>query len=267
MKKRYNWNLIVGYVLTGFIILLMLIDVFCAPYNPDKMNVAERFQAPNIRHLLGTDNFGRDIFSRIISGIKTTFFVAISTVAFGTFFGVIFGGVAGYIGGWIDEIIMRVNDAILAFPGIILALVIVTVLGQGKYQIVLALGIIFVPSFSRIARSEFLQLKDQEFVKSAKVFGASPLRIMFVHILPNTYPALLSAITIGFSNAVLSESSLSFLGFGVKPPDPSLGRMLSEAQGYLFNAPWYAITTGVVIVITVLGFNFISEGIRKVYER
>jgi peptide/nickel transport system permease protein len=263
MKKHIDWNLIVGFILIGIIFFMMLISFFYTPYDPNAMSILDRFKAPGLKHLLGADNFGRDIFSRIMEGAKTTFLVAVSTVAFGTFFGIIFGACAGYIGGWVDEIIMRLIDALTAFPGILLALVLVTVLGQGKYTIVIALGIIFVPSYARITRSGFIQIKEQEFVKSAKVFGASPFRIMFVHILPNIYPSLLSAITIGFSNAILSEAGMSYLGFGVQPPDPSWGRMLSEAQSYLFNAPWYAIAPGVFIIITVLGFNFIGEGIRK----
>jgi len=263
MKKHINWNLVVGLILTGFILVLMIIGFFYTPFDPNKMSVLEKFQSPNLSHLLGTDNFGRDILSRIITGTKTTLFVGTSTVVFGVFFGVLFGAIAGYTGGWVDELIMRINDALTAFPGILLALVLVTVLGQGKYQIILALGIIFIPSYSRITRSGFLQVKELEFAKSAKVFGATPFRIMFVHILPNIYPALLSAITIGFSNAILAEASMSFLGFGVQPPDPSWGRMLSEAQSYLFNAPWYVIAPGVIIIITVLGFNFIGEGLRR----
>lgn len=263
MKKRIDWNFVVGFILLGITILLMLISMIHTPYDSNEMSLTDRFKPPDFRHLMGTDNFGRDIFSRIIDGTKTTFFVAISTVFIGTFFGILFGAIAGYAGGWIDEAIMRMNDAMTAFPGILLALVMVTVLGQGKYTIVLALGLLFIPSFSRITRSGFIQLKEQDFVKSAKVFGASPFRIMFAHILPNIYPSLLSAITIGFSNAILSEAGMSYLGFGVQPPDPSWGRMLSEAQSYLFNAPWYAIAPGLIIIITVLGFNFISEGLRK----
>lgn len=266
MKKKTNWNLAAGLIIVGFILLIMIINFFYTPYNPDQMNTAQRFSPPNFRHIMGTDNFGRDIFSRIIAGTKTTVFVAVSTVFFGTFFGVIFGAVAAYFGGWIDEIIMRLIDALTAFPGILLALVLVSVLGQGKYQIILALGIIFTPSFARITRGGFLQVKEQEFVKSAQVFGASPFRIMFLHILPNIYPSLLTAMTLGFSNAILSESSLSFLGFGVRPPEPSWGRMLSEAQSYLFNAPWYAVAPGFIIVLTVLGFNFLGEGLRKIYS-
>lgn len=265
MKKYRDWNLIVGLILVGIVIFVMILGIFYTPYDPNKMFTVNKYESPGLKHILGTDNFGRDILSRIMAGTKITFFIAVSTIACGVFAGVILGAVSGYFGGWIDELIMRINDALMAFPGILLALVLVTVLGQGKYQIILALTIIFIPSFSRITRSEFLQIKEMEFVKSAKVFGASSFRIMFVHILPNAYPALLSAVTIGLSNAILSEAGLSFLGFGVQPPDPSLGRMLSEGQTYLFNAPWCAVAPGIVIVITVVGFNFIAEGLRKIF--
>ncbi len=265
MKKRLDWNLTVGFGLSTVIILMMAIGFVYTPYDPNAMNIAERFQAPGFLHLCGTDNFGRDIFSRIMDGVKTTFLVALFTVGFGAAFGVVLGAFAGYHGGWIDEVIMRLSDALTAFPGVLLALVFVTVLGQGKYPMVLALGLIFIPSFARITRSGFLQIKEEEFVKSARVFGAGSLRIMFVHILPNIYPSLLSAVTIGFSNAILAEAVMSFLGFGIQPPDPSWGRMLSEAQAYLFNAPWYALAPGLMIVITVLGLNFIGEGLRKTY--
>jgi peptide/nickel transport system permease protein len=265
MKKHTNWSLTAGFILIGFIAFLMIIGAFYTPYDPNQMNVTSKYQPPSFIHFLGTDNFGRDILSRIIAGTKATLFVSISTVAFGLVIGVLSGAIAGYFGGWAEEIIMRINDAFTAFPGILIALVLVTVLGQGIYQIILALTIIFIPSYSRITRSEFLQLKEMEYVKSAKVFGASSLRIMFVHILPNIYPALLSSITIGISNAILSEAGLSFLGFGVQPPDPSWGRMLSESQAYLFNAPWGALAPGMIIVITVMGFNFVGEGLRKIY--
>jgi ABC-type dipeptide/oligopeptide/nickel transport systems, permease components len=265
MKKYKNWNLIIGFILIGIILLLMVAGIFYTPYNPNEMSVSSKYQAPSFMHILGTDNFGRDVLSRIIAGTRMTLLVSISTVIGGLAIGVFIGAIAGYFGGWIEETIMRINDALTAFPGILLALVLVTVLGQGTYQIILALTIIFIPSYSRITRSEFLQFKEMEFVKSAKVFGASSFRIMFIHILPNAYPALLSAITIGISNAILSEAGLSFLGFGVQPPDPSWGRMLSESQAYLFNAPWCALASGLVIVITVIGFNFISEGLRKMY--
>jgi peptide/nickel transport system permease protein len=267
MKTQLDWNLKLGFILTGIVFFMLVLSFIHTPYGANEMNIAERFEAPGFKHLCGTDNFGRDIFSRIMDGTKTTFFVAVSTVLIGAVFGIFLGAFAGYSGGWADEIIMRLNDAMAAFPGILLALVLVTVLGQGKYTIVLALGLIFIPSFARITRSGFLQLKEEEYVKSAQVFGAGSLRIMFRHILPNIYPSLLAALTIGFSNTILWEASMSYLGFGVQPPDPSWGRMLSEAQAYLFNAPWYAISPGITIIITVLGFNFIGEGLRKMYGR
>lgn len=265
MMRKLDNDLKIGLVLTGFILLLVLISPFYTPYDPNAMNAVQRFSPPGFTHFFGTDNFGRDNFSRIMIGAKFTLFVAMSTVFIGTLFGVILGLPAGFFGGVADEVIMRFIDALTSFPGILLALVMVTVLDQGKYTIIIALGILFIPSFTRIVRSGTLQYKSSEFVKSAQVFGASPFRIMFVHILPNIYPQLLSAIVIGLSNAILAESSMSYLGLGIQPPTPSWGRMLFEAQSHLFNAPWDAIAPGVMIMITVLGFNFIGEGVRKKY--
>ena len=154
---------------------------------------------------------------------------------------------------------MRLNDGLTSFPSILLALVFVSILGPGKYNIILALGIIFIPSFARVVRSEYITQKQMDYVKNAKLMGASDFRIMFVHILPNTRPILLSSLTIGFNNAVLAEAGMSYLSLGVQPPDASLGRMLSEAQAYLFSAPWVALAPGILIVLTVLGFSMVNE--------
>jgi peptide/nickel transport system permease protein len=154
---------------------------------------------------------------------------------------------------------MRIIDGLLSFPSILLALVFVSIVGTGKYNIILALGILFIPSFARIVRSEFILQKQMDYVKNAKVLGASNLRIIFIHILPNTLPILLSSISIGLNNAILAEAGMSYLGLGVQPPDASLGRMLSEAQTYLLSAPWYALAPGIMIIITVLGFSLLSE--------
>lgn len=229
------------------------------PYDPNEMNGSIKNIAPNFGHPFGTDNFGRDILSRVMAGAKTTFFVALLTVAIGATAGTFIGALTGYYGGWIDEILMRINDCVTSFPSILLALVFVSILGPGKYNIIMALGIIFIPSFARVVRSEFITLKQMDFVKNAKLMGAGDFRIMFVHILPNTKPILLTSITIGFNNAVLAEAGMSYLQLGVQPPDASLGRMLSEAQTYLFTAPWYAIAPGVMIVLTVMGFSLINE--------
>ena len=181
----------------------------------------------------------------------------------GTVFGVLIGAFTGYFGGTIDEILMRIIDAVFAFPSILLALVFISLLGTGTYQVVIALGIAFIPSFSRIVRSEFLKYKNMDYVKNARLQGASHLRIMFVHILPNTVSVLLSSIMIGFNNAVLAEAGMSFLGIGVQPPAPSLGRMLSEAQSFLFRVPNYALGPGCAIILMVLGFSLLSDGLKK----
>lgn len=265
MRKKSNYDLALGCVLTGLVLLMVIVSLVYTPFNVETMNILERFSPPCLKHFFGTDNFGRDVFSRIMVGAKFTLFVAVSTVCIGTFFGIILGLTAGYFGGVVDECIMRLIDALNSFPGILLALVMVTVLGQGRYTIIVALGILFIPSFTRIVRSGTLQNKNSEFIKSAEVFGASSLRIAVVHILPNIYPSLLSAIVIGLSNAILAESSMSYLGLGIQPPDPSWGRMLCESQAYLFIAPWLAIVPGIMIMITVLGFNYMGEGLRKKY--
>ena len=204
MKKKRNLTLIIGAVLTAFMLLFLLIGFFYTPYDPDAMNGAAKFAAPSLSHPFGCDHFGRDIFSRVLKGTGTTFFVAFATLLLGGTIGVLVGAFTGYFGGWIDEILMRINDVIVSFPGILLALVFIALLGPGKYNVILALGIVFIPSFARITRSEFLARKDMDYVKSARLMGVSHLRIIFVHILPNTVPSLLSMAAIGFNNAVLS---------------------------------------------------------------
>lgn len=263
MKNKWDKDFKLGLILTGIVLLLAAVSFVFTLYDPYAMNPAERFLPPGVKYWLGTDNFGRDNLSRIMIGARYSLLVAVSTVLIGTLFGTVLGLASGYFGGWADEIIMRMIDALTSFPGILLALVMVSVLEQSRYTIIIALGIVFIPGYTRIVRSGTLQCKESEFVKSARVFGASPFRIMFVHILPNLYPSLLSAIVIGLSNAILAESGMSYLGLGIQPPTPSWGRMLFEAQSYLFNAPWGAVVPGLMIMVAVLGFNFTGEGIRK----
>ena len=173
------------------------------------------------------------------------------------------GAFTGYFGGVVDEVLMRINDALTAFPSILLALVFIAMLGFGKYNVILALGVAFIPSFARVVRAEFARHRSMSYVKSARLMGASHLRIMFRHILPNTWGVLLPALIIGFNNAVLAEASMSYLGIGVAPPDVSLGYMLSESQSYMIKAPWYVLCTGLVIVLLILGVSMMGEGLRK----
>ena len=263
MFKNKNKNLTVGFVLTGIVLLLALVSGFWTPYDPMEMNVDFKNASPSFNHIFGCDNFGRDIFSRIMVGAGNTFLIAFFTVFIGVFFGAVFGLIAGYKGGLFDEIIMRLADMLTAFPSILLALIFVAVFGSGKYILVFALGLLFIPSFARIVRSEMVKLKDGNFVKSAKLSGAGSFRIIFIHILPNAMGSLLAAVAVGFNNAVLAEASMSYIGLGVQPPEPSLGRMLSEAQSYLFTNPGFAVFPGLIIVVIVLGFSLISEGVGE----
>lgn len=261
MKKKHSLNFIIGGIITGIMMIMVIMGFFYTPYETTKMDSKNKLAAPSLQHIMGCDNFGRDIFSRVLEGLGNTFLIALATVAIGVTVGIIIGAFTGYFGGWIDEVLMRINDVIFAFPSILLALVFVSLFGTGKYNVVLALGIAFVPSFARIVRGEFIKYKNMDYVKSAKLEGVGDLRIMFVHILPNTRTVLLSSIIIGFNNAVLAEAGMSYLGIGVQPPDASLGCMLSEAQSYLFSAPNYAIFPGLMIILLVLGLSLLADGL------
>ena len=261
-NKKWNYNLTIGMIIAVAVILMAVIGFFWTPYGPTDMDFMLKNTGPSLQHPFGCDNFGRDILSRIMNGMGTTCLVALSSVAIGVIFGTIIGSVTGFFGGWIDEVVMRVSDAISAFPSVLTALIFIRVLGPGKVNVILALGILFIPSYARIVRSEIIRYKELEFVKSAQVMGASKFRIIFVHILPNALVSMLTSATVGFNNAVLAEASMSYLGLGVQPPEPSLGLMLSDAQGYLQAAPWYVIFPGIMIVVIILGFSMISEGLR-----
>lgn len=263
MKNKRNYRLIIGGIITAFIVIMIIVGNFYTPHDPNAIDGLNKMASPSAGHLMGTDNLGRDIFSRVLDGAGTTLFIAICVVAIGAAGGVIIGGLTGYFGGRIDNIVMRLNDVLSAFPSFLLALVVVSIAGTGKYNVIIALGILFIPSFARMVRAEFVRCKSQDYVKSARLMGASHFRIIIIHILPNTYSVLMSTIAIGFNNAVLAEASMSYLSLGVQPPDASLGRMLSESQTYLMNAPWYAVSIGVTIVLVVLGFSLIGDGLNK----
>ena len=260
-KKSVSFR--IGLTIAAIMAVLALVGYVWTPYDPSAIVGSEKFLAPSLRHLFGTDNFGRDIFSRVMVGVGTTFFISLCTVCIGGIVGTLIGAFTGYFGGVVDEVLMRINDALTAFPSILLALVFIAMLGFGKYNVILALGVAFIPSFARVVRAEFARHRSMSYVKSARLMGASHLRIMFRHILPNTWGVLLPALIIGFNNAVLAEASMSYLGIGVAPPDVSLGYMLSESQSYMIKAPWFVLCTGLVIVLLILGVSMMGEGLRK----
>lgn len=261
--KRNNWTLRIGAVVTAVMVALILMGVVWTPYEPNAISGAEKSMGPCLAHLFGTDNFGRDLFSRVLEGGRTSLLIAACTVCIGAVCGGIVGGLTGYFGGVVDEVLMRFNDSVAAFPSILLALVCVSIFGTGKYKIILVLGILFIPSFARIVRGEFAKERSRDYVENARIMGAGPFRVMFAHILPNIKTVLLSSVAIGFNNAVLAEASMSFLSMGVQPPDASLGRMLAEAQGSLFTMPWYAVSTGVFMVLLILGFSLLGQGLQE----
>ena len=210
--KRKNYNLMIGGAITLFFLAVALIGQFWTPYGTTTMDSMAVNLAPCAAHPLGTDNFGRDILSRVMAGSGSTFFVAVCTVLIGCVFGTIVGALTGYFGGFFDNLIMRFNDILLSFPSILLALIFISLTKPGSYNIILALGILFIPSFARIVRSEVIRCRELDFVKSARILGAGHIRVIFAHILPNAAVSLLTAAAIGFNNAVLAEASMSYLG-------------------------------------------------------
>ncbi|MBP5179626.1 MAG: ATP-binding cassette domain-containing protein [Lachnospiraceae bacterium] len=257
--NKTNIRLIIGISLLALIVLLVVFSLIVEIYDPNEVNYSEMLKKPTLKHLFGTDDYGRDIYTRVMRGAATTFGISLFTVAMGAVVGTVIGALTGYFGGIIDEILMRVNDCLASFPSILLALVVVSLLDKGTWNICIALGIVFIPSFARIMRAEFLKEKNKDYVLNARLMGASHLRIVFKHIFPNTLPILFSGILVGINNAVLAEAGLSYLGLGVQPPDPSLGRMLSEAKTFLLNAPWYELYPCLVMILFILSLTLISD--------
>lgn len=263
MGKKKNWYLILGLILTALSVGYSALGLFWTPYSPTAMSSADQYASPSLAHPFGCDHMGRDVFSRTLEGASATLTIALAVLAIGFVAGLVIGALCGYYGGAADAVIMRFCDAIAAFPSVLLGLVVIALIGPGKYNVIVALGILFIPSFARLVRGEFLKYRDRDFVRAARLMGVPGWRILFLHILPNTWPVLLSGLAIGFNNAVLAEASMSYLGVGVQPPDASLGRMLSEAQTYLGRAPWYALFVGLAIVLMILGLSLLTEGLQQ----
>ncbi|WP_442856002.1 ABC transporter permease [Butyrivibrio sp. MC2013] len=261
--EKYSPFLAAGLLLTSIMLIFILIGLFWTPYDPTAMNRNEKLAGISIRHLMGTDNKGRDILSRVMYGSRITLMIATGTMIVGAGIGTVLGALTGYFGGMADEIFMRIVDALLAFPSVLMALVIVSLFKTGSWEVMMALGIAFIPSFARIVRSEVLRCRSMDYVENARIQGVSDLRIIFMHILPNIRGVLLSSILIGFNNAVLAEAGLSYLGIGSQPPHDSLGSMLSSAQQYMLSNPVSVLGPGLAIIWMVLGFSFLGEGLRR----
>lgn len=260
-KKTVNWSMTVGVLLIVLVLIMTVVGAFYTPYPANEMNVLQKNQPPSLTHWFGTDQFGRDVLSRVMEGASTSFLIALCVVVTGAGVGVLAGSVTAYFGGWLDAILMRINDVLAAFPSVLLAICFVAVIGPGTYNLIAALGIVFIPGFTRVVRSEVLVQKELDYVRNAKLMGAGNFRILVFHILPNIKPVLKTSLLVGFQNAVLSEAGMSYLGLGVTQPDPSLGRMLSEAQAFLWNAPWYALAPGLTILALTLGLGLVTSDV------
>lgn len=253
-----------------FIVLLIITAIFApflSTHDPNEMEVTESFLGVGEEgHILGTDSYGRDIYSRIVYGSRISLLVGISAVLFGAIFGSILGLISGYFGGKTDSIIMRIIDGMMAFPFILLAIVLMTVLGRGLINVIIAIGISNIPGFARVVRGQVLNIKEAEYIEVTRSLGAKHGRILFRHIVPNSIAPLIVYATMGVAGAIISEASLSFLGLGVKPPTASWGSMLKEGKDFLVLSPELATFSGLAILITVLGINLFGDGLRDALD-
>lgn len=261
-----NKAAVVGGIVILFIILVGILGPFLVKTDPNAQNILNKLQPPSKEHWFGTDNFGRDIFSRIVNGTKLTLTVGFLSVFIGGTIGVILGIVAGYYGGAIDTITMRLMDILLAFPGILLALAIVSVLGGSLVNVIIAVGIFSVPAFARIVRGSTLQVKKLEYIDAVRALGASDIRIIFKHILPNILSPIIVQATMRIATAILTASGLAFLGLGAQPPTPEWGAMLSDGRTYMHNAGHMVLIPGMMIVVVVLAFNIFGDGLRDALD-
>jgi len=270
MKKlgslRINLSLVTGLVISLAILFAAIAAPLIATHGVDQMDMRNRFAGPSLAHWLGTDNFGRDLWTRLIFGARVSLLIALIPVFVAATLGTLVGIVAGYFGGWVDLILMRVVDVFLGFPALILVLAIVAVLGPGILNVSLALVVIFWTDYARVVRSSTLVLREQAYVLAARAVGASHMRILFKEILPNVWGPVLVLATLGLGNAILTESALSFLGFGVPPPQPTWGWTLAYGTRFMRSEPWLAIISGLAIMVTVLGFNLLGDGLRDLLD-
>jgi peptide/nickel transport system permease protein len=266
VRILHNRSALVGGGVLLVIVLLALAAPLISPYDPIKTNQRLSLEQPSLEHLMGTDRFGRDIFSRVLYAGQTSLPIGIVSVTIGVLVGVSFGLLSGFYGGWTDSVTMRIVDLLLAFPGILLALAIIAILGGSLTNLMIAVGIAAIPDYVRITRGTVLSVKEREFVLAARVIGCRGPAIMLRHILPNVVAPVIVLATLGMAAAIITGSALSFLGLGIKPPTPEWGNMLAEGREFLQHAPWVAFFPGVAIMATVLSINLLGDGLRDALD-
>lgn len=261
-----NRRAVVGGILLLIIILMAIFAPFVAPYDPVKQNIRNRLQGPSREHILGTDQFGRDTFSRVVYGARISLRVGFSAILIAVVVGCLLGLVAGYYGGMLDNIIMRIMDVLMALPGFLLALAIVAALGPGMQNVILAIGISYIPSFARLMRSSVLTVRELDYVSAAEALGSSDARILFRHILPNSLNPIIVMVTLSLAGAILSAAGLSFLGMGAQPPTPEWGSMISSSRPFIRVSHWCVTIPGLAIFTTVLCLNLVGDGLRDALD-
>ena len=259
-------TLTLGVVITGLLLVTAALSLVWTPADPLAMSISDRLESPSRGHPFGTDQYGRDLLSRVMAGAVTSIAVGVIAVGIGAAVGMLLGVLSGWVGGWTDESLMRLVDAVQGFPAILSALLFTAVFKPGTGISMIAIGIAFVPAFARLTRSAFLELRAREFVTAARALGASDRRLVLRHVLPNTLAPLIVQASTSFPVAILAEAGLAYLGLGTQPPHPSWGLMLKDAQNFLSLAPTFAVFPGGAIALTVLGLNLVGDGLRDVLD-
>lgn len=259
-----NFSMLIGLVLVSCVLFICIFSYIYLPNEPKEMNISDRFIKPseNSEYILGTDNFGRDILSRIMIGSRTVLMVGIGSVSIGAFIGIALGALSAQFKRVIGSAIMRIMDGLMAFPGILLAMMLVTVVGRGVQGSIIAISIFMIPTFARLVNSMMLDSESLLYIKAAKSYGSTNIQIFFKHFIPAMLPKLITQFSSAVGSAVMIETSLSFLGLGIQPPNASWGLMLSEARQFFLQYPYLAVAPGIAIIITVLGFNLIGDGLN-----
>jgi peptide/nickel transport system permease protein len=267
-RLKKNIIALAGLGIISFYLLIILVSLFWLPFDPVAMDTLHLLEAPSFKtgHLFGTDEFGRDILSRIMQGCSVSLIISLGATLMGAIIGTLMGIWAGFLGGAWDHLIMRVADILFSFPSLLLAIFVMGILGEKTYNVIFAIGIVYIPQFARVSRGAILTLKGNEFVKAAFSNGASKTYVLFRHLAPNIMMPLIVQVSLSLSVAILLESALSFLGMGIQPPYPSWGNMLSGARKFMLLAPWTAIYPGLAIVFLVLGFNLLGDGLRDLLD-
>ncbi|ASV83569.1 binding-protein-dependent transport system inner membrane component family protein [Ochrobactrum quorumnocens] len=259
-------SLFVGSLITAILVAMALVSYFWTPYSPTAMNFRDKLQGPSLTHFFGTDNFGRDVFSMIMVGARNSIAVSIIAVLVGAGVGIPLGAFAAARGGMVDGFVMRMTDLAFAFPALLTAVIITAIFGPGAVNAMIAIGIFNVPVFARVTRGASLGLWKREYVQAARCAGRGDVSITLLHVLPNINHVLIVQATIQFALAIVAEAGLSYVGLGTQPPMPSWGKMLNDAQTFIYDAPWLAIFPGLAITLAVLGLNMLGDGLRDVLD-